>query len=40
MNSTTFPVLLIGGAILAAFVCSGLYGIALAGVGMLSTLAI
>jgi K(+)-stimulated pyrophosphate-energized sodium pump len=40
MNSTSFPVIIIGGAIVVAFMCSGLYGIALAGVGMLSTLAI
>ncbi len=40
MNSTTFPVLVIGCAILLAFEMAGLYGIALAGVGMLSTLAI
>jgi K(+)-stimulated pyrophosphate-energized sodium pump len=40
MNSTTLPVLIIGAAILIAYEFSGLYGIALAGVGMLSTLAI
>jgi len=40
MNSTTLPVIVIGGAILIAYEFSGLYGIALAGVGMLSTLAI
>jgi K(+)-stimulated pyrophosphate-energized sodium pump len=40
MNSTTLPVLIIGLAILIAYEFSGLYGIALAGVGMLSTLAI
>jgi K(+)-stimulated pyrophosphate-energized sodium pump len=40
MNSTTLPVLIIGGAILVAYEFAGLYGIALAGVGMLSTLAI
>ena len=40
MNSTTFPVLVIGAAILVAYGFAGLYGIALAGVGMLSTLAI
>jgi K(+)-stimulated pyrophosphate-energized sodium pump len=40
MNSTTLPVVIIGIAILVAFEFAGLYGIALAGVGMLSTLAI
>jgi len=40
MNSTTWPVLFIGAAILVAYYFSGLYGVALAGVGMLSTLAI
>ena len=40
MNSTTLPILVIGAAILVAYEFSGLYGIALAGVGMLSTLAI
>jgi len=40
MNSTTFPVLVIGAAILVAYSFAGLYGIAIAGVGMLSTLAI
>ncbi|MBN1653267.1 MAG: sodium-translocating pyrophosphatase [Deltaproteobacteria bacterium] len=40
MNSTTLPVIIIGFAILVAYELSGLYGIALAGVGMLSTLAI
>jgi K(+)-stimulated pyrophosphate-energized sodium pump len=40
MNSTTLPVIVIGAAILTAFVCAGLYGIAIAGIGMLSTLAI
>jgi len=40
MNSTTLPILIIGAAILLAYELSGLYGIALAGVGMLSTLAI
>ena len=40
MNSTTFPVLVIGAAILGSYVFAGLYGIAIAGVGMLSTLAI
>ncbi len=38
--STVIPVLAIGGAIIAAFVYGGLYGIALAAVGMLSTLGI
>jgi K(+)-stimulated pyrophosphate-energized sodium pump len=40
MNSTTFPVLVIGGAIILAYQFSGLYGIALAALGMLSTTAI
>ncbi len=40
MNSTTFPGLVISGAILGSYVFAGLYGIAIAGVGMLSTLAI
>jgi K(+)-stimulated pyrophosphate-energized sodium pump len=40
MNSTTIPVLVIGVAIVLAYEMCGLYGIALAGVGMLSTLAI
>jgi K(+)-stimulated pyrophosphate-energized sodium pump len=40
MNSTTFPVLVIGAAIIAAFYFAGLYGIAMAAIGMLSTLAI
>jgi K(+)-stimulated pyrophosphate-energized sodium pump len=40
MNSTTLPVLVISAAILAAYHYAGLYGIALSGVGMLSTLAI
>ncbi len=37
MNSTTLPVLLICGAIILAFQFAGLYGVALAAVGMLST---
>jgi K(+)-stimulated pyrophosphate-energized sodium pump len=37
MNSTSFPVLVIGVAILIAYHFAGLYGIALAAVGMLST---
>ena len=40
MNSTTLPVIIIGIAIILAYEMCGLYGIALAGVGMLSTLAI
>ena len=40
MNSTTLPVLVISAAILAAYKFAGLYGIAISGVGMLSTLAI
>jgi len=40
MNSTTLPVLVISAAILAAYRFAGLYGIAISGVGMLSTLAI
>ena len=40
MNSTTFPVLVIGIAILVANHFAGLYGIALAALGMLSTTAI
>ena len=40
MQSTLVPVLVIGGAILAAFELAGFYGVALAGVGMLSTLGI
>ncbi len=37
MNSTTFPILVIGAAILIAYNFAGLYGIALAALGMLST---
>ena len=40
MNSTTFPVLVICAAILLAYRFAGLYGIALAALGMLSTTAI
>ena len=40
MNSTTAPIIVIGGAILVAYHFAGLYGIALAAVGMLSPLAI
>ncbi|MCP4899609.1 MAG: sodium-translocating pyrophosphatase [bacterium] len=40
MNSTTFPVLVISGAIILAYKFAGLYGIALAALGMLSTTAI
>ena len=40
MNSTTFPVLVIGAAIIIAYRYAGLYGIALAALGMLSTTAI
>ncbi len=40
MQSTVIPVLAVAGAILAAFELFGFYGIALAGVGMLSTLGI
>jgi K(+)-stimulated pyrophosphate-energized sodium pump len=40
MNSTTFPILVIGAAIILAYHFSGLYGIALAALGMLSTTAI
>jgi K(+)-stimulated pyrophosphate-energized sodium pump len=37
MQSTAIPILLLGGAILLAYEVAGLYGIALAGLGMLST---
>jgi K(+)-stimulated pyrophosphate-energized sodium pump len=40
MNSTTLPILMISIAIFLAYRFAGLYGIALAGVGMLGTLAI
>jgi K(+)-stimulated pyrophosphate-energized sodium pump len=40
MNSTTFPILVISAAILLAYRFAGLYGIALAALGMLSTTAI
>ena len=40
MQSSVIPVLVICGAILAAFELFGFYGVALAGVGMLSTLGI
>jgi K(+)-stimulated pyrophosphate-energized sodium pump len=40
MNSTTFPILVICAAILVAYSFAGLYGIALAALGMLSTIAI
>jgi len=40
MNSTTFPVLVISVAIIVAYRFAGLYGIALAALGMLSTTAI
>ena len=40
MQSTIIPVLIIGGAILAAFELADFYGVAMAGVGMLSTLGI
>jgi K(+)-stimulated pyrophosphate-energized sodium pump len=37
MQSTAIPIVLLGGAILLAYNFAGLYGIALAGLGMLST---
>ena len=40
MQSTLVPVLIIAGAILAAFMMADFYGVAMAGVGMLSTLGI
>jgi K(+)-stimulated pyrophosphate-energized sodium pump len=40
MNSTTFPVIVIGAAIIVAYYYAGLYGIALSALGMLSTTAI
>ncbi len=40
MNSTTLPVLVIGAAILSSYYCAGFYGIAMAALGMLSTLGI
>jgi len=40
MNSTTFPVIVIGLAIITAYYFAGLYGIALSALGMLSTTAI
>jgi K(+)-stimulated pyrophosphate-energized sodium pump len=40
MNSTTLPVLVIGAAILVAYSCAGMYGIAMAALGMLSTIGI
>jgi len=40
MNSTTYPVIVIGIAILTSYSCAGLYGIAMAALGMLSTIGI
>lgn len=40
MNSTAIPILLIGAAILASYYFANFYGIALAAIGMLSTLGI
>ncbi len=40
MNSTTFPVIVIGAAILVAYSYAGMYGIAMAALGMLSTIGI
>ena len=40
MQSTFIPLVMIGAAILAAFHLAGFYGVAMAGVGMLSTLGI
>jgi K(+)-stimulated pyrophosphate-energized sodium pump len=40
MNSTTLPVLVIGAAILVAYQFAGIYGIAMAALGMLSTIGI
>ncbi len=40
MNSTTLPILVIGAAILVAYSFAGIYGIAMAALGMLSTIGI